>query len=156
MPRPLLYVVGTFFGTGFAPIAPATVASFAWAVLWWLLWTLAGPVPLWGQVLLLIVVTLVGIRVAGELERIHGEDPSLVVVDEIAGMVVTYLGLSGGPAVWLAGFFWFRFFDIFKPLGVRRLERLGGGLGVMADDLGAGALACLATHATVRLLGWGP
>lgn len=156
MPRPLLYVVGTFFGAGFAPIAPATVASFAWAVLWWLLWTLAGPVPLWGQVLLLVVVTLVGIRVAGELERIHGEDPSLVVVDEIAGMVVTYLGLSGGPAVWLAGFFWFRFFDIFKPLGVRRLERLGGGLGVMADDLGAGALACLATHATVRLLGWGP
>ena len=156
MPRPLLYVVGTFFGTGFAPIAPATVASFAWAVLWWLLWTLAGPVVLWAQILLQIGVTLVGIRVAGELERIHGEDPSLVVVDEIAGMVVTYLGLSGGPAVWLAGFFWFRFFDIFKPLGVRRLERLGGGLGVMADDLGAGALACLATHATVRLLGWGP
>jgi len=156
MPRPLLYVVGTFFGTGFAPIAPATVASFAWAVLWWLLWTLGGPVPIWVQLLLLVVVTLAGIRVAGELERIHGEDPSLVVVDEIAGMVVTYLGLSGGPAVWLAGFFWFRFFDILKPLGVRRLERLGGGLGIVADDLGAGALACLATHATVRLLGWGP
>lgn len=156
MPRPLLYVVGTFFGTGFAPIAPATVASFAWAALWWLLWTRFGPVPLWVQGLLLVVVTLVGIRVADVLEKIHGEDPSLVVVDEIAGMIVTFLGLGGGALVWLTGFFWFRFFDIFKPLGVRRLERLGGGLGIMADDLGAGVLACVATHATVRLLGWMP
>jgi phosphatidylglycerophosphatase A len=154
MPRPLLYAVGTFLGTGFAPIAPATVASFAWAVLWWLLWTLAGPIPLWVQLALLVAVTLVGIRVADALERIHGEDPSLVVVDEVAGMIVTYLGLAGGPLVWLAGFFWFRVFDILKPLGVRRLERLGGGLGIMADDLGAGVLACAATHATVRLLGW--
>ncbi|MCP4572367.1 MAG: phosphatidylglycerophosphatase A [bacterium] len=154
MPRSLLYIVGTFFGTGFAPIAPATVASFAWAGLWWLLWMLAGPIPLWVQFVLLVVVTLVGIRVADALEKIHGKDPSLVVVDEIAGMIVTYLGLAGGPLVWLTGFFWFRFFDIFKPLGVRRLEKLPGGLGIMVDDLGAGALACVATHATVRLLGW--
>ena len=66
--------------------------------------------------------------------------------------------MAAGPQGWLAGFFWFRLFDIAKPFGVRRLERLGGGggVGIMADDLGAGALACVATHVTVRLLGWGP
>jgi phosphatidylglycerophosphatase A len=76
-----------------------------------------------------------------------------VVIDEVAGMLVTYLGVSGpGVTPWAVGFFWFRVFDVLKPLGVRRLERLPGGAGIMADDLGAGVLACLATHVTLRLL----
>ena len=58
------------------------------------------------------------------------------VIDEVAGMLVTYLAVPGGVIALLGGFFWFRFFDILKPLGVRRLERLDGGLGIMADDLG--------------------
>lgn len=152
MSRTLLTALGSFFWTGFFPIAPATVASFAFAVLWWLGWTWLGPVPPWLHLVLLTAVTAVGVPIAGRLERIHGEDPSLVVIDEVAGMLVTYLGLAGGPAVWLIGFLWFRFFDILKPLGVRRLEKLGGGLGIMADDLGAGVLACAASHLT--LLVW--
>jgi len=159
MPRSLLYTIGTFFGTGFAPVAPATVASFLFMVLWWLAWTFLGPISLWLTALLLVIVTLIGIPVAGQLEKIHGEDPSLVVIDEVAGMLVTYLGLSAGLMGWVVGFFWFRFFDIFKPLGVRKLEKLGGGggVGIMADDIGAGVLACLATHGTVLILarlGW--
>ena len=159
MPRPLLYTIGTFFGSGFAPIAPATVASLLFTVLWWLAWTFVAPIPLWVTGLLLVVVTLVGIPVAGALEKIHGEDPSLVVVDEIAGMLVTYLGVTAVPAGLVIGFFWFRFFDIAKPFGVRKLEKLGGGggLGIMADDIGAGVLSCLATHATLwgmARLGW--
>jgi phosphatidylglycerophosphatase A len=160
MPRPLLYTLGTFFGTGFFPIAPATVASFAYAAIWWAAWTWLGPVPLWLQAVLLAAVTAIGIPIAGKLEKLHGEDPSLVVIDEIAGMQVTYLGVAAaGPLGWLAGLFWFRFFDIFKPLGVRRLEKLGGGggVGIMADDIGAGVLSCLATHATILIaarFGW--
>jgi phosphatidylglycerophosphatase A len=159
MPRTLLYTIGTFFGSGFAPIAPATVASFLFMVIWWLAWTWLGPIPLWLTASLLVAVTVIGIPVAGRLEKIHGEDPSLVVIDEVAGMLVTYLGLSAGLVGWIAGFFWFRFFDIFKPLGVRKLEKLGGGggLGIMADDIGAGILACLATHGSMWLLmklGW--
>ena len=156
MPRPLLYALGTFFGTGFAPIAPATVASFAFAVIWGAVWWWLGPVPLWLQAVLLVLVTVIGIPIAGRLEEIHGEDPSLVVIDEIAGMLVTYLAVSTGALGWLLGFLWFRLFDILKPFGVRRLEKLGGGggLGIMADDIGAGVLACVCTHVSLRLLGW--
>ena len=139
MPRPLLYIIGTFFGTGYAPIAPATVASFAVFLIWWLV----APVPLWIQAALIVLVTVIGIPVSTRLEVLHGEDPKLVVIDEVAGMLVTYFGVAavGWPG-WLAGFFWFRFFDIFKPLGIRRLERLPAGTGIMADDLGAGLCAC--------------
>ena len=156
MLRALVHVLGTFFGTGYAPIAPATAGSFAYGLLWWGLWTWLGPIPLGVQLLALAAVTAVGIAVAGALEREHGEDPHLCVIDEVAGMQVTYLGLAAGPWGWLMGFFWFRIFDILKPFGVRRLERLGGGggLGIMADDLGAGLLALLATQLTVRILGW--
>ena len=154
MPRPLLYALGTFFWTGFAPIAPATVASFGVTVLWWLSWTYLGPIPLVVQVALLVAVTAIGIPIAGKLEDIHGEDPSLVVIDEVAGMLVTYLALNAGLWGWIAGFFWFRFFDILKPLGVRKLEKLGGGLGIMMDDLGAGVLAAIATQATVHFIPW--
>lgn len=156
MPRPLLYTIGTFFGTGFFPIAPATVASAAVMVLWWASWTFLGPIPLWLQGVLLVGVTAIGIPIAGKLEDIHGEDPSLVVIDEVAGMLVTYFALNAGLYGWIAGFFWFRFFDILKPLGVRRLENLGGGggLGIMADDIGAGVLAAIATQATSYFMGW--
>ncbi|MCP4292459.1 MAG: phosphatidylglycerophosphatase A [bacterium] len=154
MPRPLLYALGTFFWTGFAPIAPATVASFGVMVLWFLAWTFLGPIPLVVQLLLLIGVTAIGIPIATKLEEIHGEDPSLVVIDEVAGMLVTYLALSTVWQGWLAGFFWFRLFDILKPFGVRKLEKLGGGLGIMMDDIGAGVLAAIATQLTVYFLGW--
>ena len=154
MKRFVVHVVGTFFGTGYAPIAPATAGSFAYAVLWWGLWTWFGPIPIWTQLVALAVVTGIGIWVADQLEREHGEDPRLCVIDEVAGMQVTYLGLATGPLGWLAGFFWFRLFDILKPFGVRRLEKLGGGVGIMVDDLGAGVLAAIATQVTVRLLGW--
>ena len=154
MPRPLLYVIGTFFGTGYAPIAPATAASFVV----FLIWLVVVPVPLWLQALLIVTVTAIAIPVAGWIATDVGrEDPKLVVIDEVAGMLVTYFAVAAaGWAGWLAGFFWFRLFDILKPLGVRRLERLGGGggLGIVADDLGAGVLACLATHLTLRLTGW--
>ena len=139
MPRPLLYVIGTFFWTGFFPIAPATVASAGVMVVWWAVWAFLGPVPLWLR-----------------HEALRRPNARQFVGQVWAGMLVTYLGLNAGLYGWIAGFFWFRFFDILKPLGVRRLEKLGGGLGIMADDIGAGILAASATQATARLLGWIP
>ena len=55
---------------------------------------------------------------------------------------------------WLAGFFWFRIFDIAKPFPVRQLERLPAGWGIMADDLAAGVYAHVALRLTLHLTGW--
>jgi len=156
MTRFLAHLIGTFFGTGYGPIAPATWGSFAYGLLWWGLWTLYGPIPLWIQGVAFVVVMIIGTWAAEMLERWHGEDPRKCVIDEVAGMQVTYFGLAAGPLGWFIGFVYFRIFDILKPLGVRKLEKLngGGGLGIMADDVGAGVLAAIATQVTVRLLGW--
>ncbi len=150
MPRVLLYLFATCAGTGFAPLAPATAASLAVA----LVWGLAAPVPLALQVALLVVVVVLGVPAATALEKLHGSDPRLVVCDEVAGMLVTYLAISSGWAGWLAGFFWFRLFDIVKPFPVRQLERLPGGWGIMADDLAAGVYAHVALRLTLALTGW--
>lgn len=150
MSRVALYIFGTFFGTGFAPVAPATVASLAVAVLWWIF----APLSLSVQLGLLIVVTAVGIPVSSRLEERHGDDPRIVVCDEVAGMLVTYLGITTGPAGWIVGFFWFRVFDILKPFPARRLEGLPRGWGIMADDLAAGVYAHIALRLTLLVTGW--
>jgi len=150
MARFLLYGFATFGGTGYVPFAPATAASLVFA----LLWGLVAPVPLWIQIALLVGVTVLGVPLSSFLERIHGPDPRLVVCDEVAGMLVTFLGIQTGLAGWLVGFFWFRVFDIIKPFPVRRLERLPGGWGIMADDLAAGVYAHVALVVTLALTGW--
>ena len=99
---------------------------------------------------MLIVVTA-GIWSANLAERHYGrEDPGEVVVDEVAGMMLTVLWLPGGWGTLLIGFLAFRFFDIVKPFPARMAEQLPGGWGVMTDDLVAG----LYGYALVRTVLW--
>ena len=145
-------MIATGFGSGYSPVAPGTagalVGCLILALLWWVF-----PVQLsggWGQVywLLLPIGTffLLGTIAADKMEQSWGHDPSKVVVDEIVGVWVAMLGV---PFSWLnlaLAFGLFRLFDIWKPLGIRRLEKLKGGWGVMADDVAAGAVACAILH----------
>lgn len=152
MGRFFIYLFGTFFGTGYAPIAPATAASLAFTVVW----GLASPVPMAWRIGLLVLVCVLGVPAATWLEKRHGKDPHLVVCDEIAGMIVTFILLRPEPG-WttlLAGFFWFRVFDILKPWPVRKLESLPRGWGIMADDVMAGVYSCAFLGLTVKVLGW--
>jgi phosphatidylglycerophosphatase A len=72
------------------------------------------------------------------------EDPGLVVVDEVLGQWVTLLGATAyNPISFGAAFVIFRLLDIWKPGPIRRLEKLPGGYGIMADDLAAGAVGAL-------------
>jgi len=95
-------------------------------------------------VTLIILVTAIGIPAATLEARGCGEkDPSHVVIDEVAGQLVTLIAC---PILWkplLAGFILFRVFDILKPPPVRQLERLPEGTGIVVDDLGAGVYALL-------------
>jgi len=98
------------------------------------------------SVLLIIIaaVTYLGIWAATMTEKVTGrKDPGIVVVDEVAGQLITFLFVPWNSPAWVlvVGFLLFRVFDIWKPYPVRRLESLEGGLGIMADDLLAGAYA---------------
>ena len=94
---------------------------------------------LWLTVALILVFTLAGIWAANRLEASWGEDPSRVVVDEMVGVWIALLAAPAGH-VWyaLGALVLFRLFDIFKPLGIRRMESLPGGIGVMMDDILSG------------------
>jgi len=109
-------------------------------LLWWLAahWIASGWQP-WAAILLALVAILVGIPAATRVARTSGrKDPQFVVIDEVAGQLIT---LIAAPIAWqslLLGFILFRAFDIVKPPPVRHLERLPDGVGIVVDDVGAG------------------
>lgn len=131
--------IATCGGLGYAPLAPGTITSLPVALLVWLL--AAPDAWLLGAV---AVVSGVGIWAAGREEaRVGVRDPSSIVVDEVAGMLLALLG-QPRTLPWVLGLFLlFRIFDVWKPLGIRQLQELPGGWGVVADDLLAGAYASL-------------
>lgn len=86
-----------------------------------------------------------GVISSGIVEKESGtKDPSSVVIDEFAGIFVVFCFLPLRPGVVIAGFILFRLFDIVKPYPIRFLERVGGGWGIMLDDLLAAVYANLA------------
>lgn len=88
---------------------------------------------------LIILFTIGGIWSSNKLEPFWGEDPSRVVVDEMVGVWIALLAAPEGNFWYpVAAFALFRLFDIFKPLGIRKMESLKGGVGVMMDDILAG------------------
>ncbi|MCP3977947.1 MAG: phosphatidylglycerophosphatase A [bacterium] len=129
-------ILASGFGSGYSPFAPGTAGS---AVGLALFAPLAWYGPAWAPWVACLVFSLLGFPAAAAGERHFGKkDPGPVVIDEIAGQMLTLLWLPATPAVWIAGFFVFRVLDIFKPFPARRLEALGGGSGIMADDLVVG------------------
>jgi phosphatidylglycerophosphatase A len=94
----------------------------------------------------ILVVAFAGMWAATRAEKLLGKkDPGAVVVDEVAGQLIAFLFVPWRAGTWavVAGFVAFRLFDIWKPYPVRRLEGLGGGLGIMADDMLAGFYAAV-------------
>jgi phosphatidylglycerophosphatase A len=142
-------VLATFFGAGYSPVAPGTAGSLA-AIPLVLLIDVAA--PLWAELAIIALLCGVGVWSASAAERLlRCDDPGPVVIDEVAGMLVTMVAVPlSGPSL-LAGFLAFRVMDIVKPYPAGRLERLGGGLGIMADDVAAGLYANLVLQVLVRV-----
>jgi phosphatidylglycerophosphatase A len=135
----------TALGVGYAPFAPGTFGSAVGLVLWWGL-----PASIAAQAIAIAVLFIVGAWSGGIAERHYGTtDPSVVVIDEVMGMLIT---LFLNPVGWtgaFAGFLLFRLFDVVKPYPSNQLERLPGGVGVMADDAMAAVYANLALRAAL-------
>ena len=137
--------------------APGTFGSFA-GVLAVLLLSWSTQLPLLTIGLLFIPLILIGIPICTKAEKSIGRsDPGEVIWDEFASIPLVYLGLPGSISlvnpremlVWLVvGFIYFRIFDIIKPLGIKRIQHIGKGLGVMIDDVLAAVYAAGLLHLT--------
>ena len=144
----LALAVATVFGIGYAPIASGTFGSAAGLLLW-----LALPSTPVIQAATIGLLFGIGAWTGGIAER-HFEaiDPAPVVIDEVMGMLVTLFMNPVGWAGAVAAFVLFRIFDVIKPYPAGRLERLPGGLGVMADDAMAAIYANIALRAIMKLV----
>ncbi len=137
MKRFLVVIFGSFFYTGFAVIAPASCASFVYLLLYLFLpgggW-LAGPIAL-------AITAPIAVYISREMEKYYGEDASCIVIDEIVGMQVALFMVEPSWTTAIIAFVLFRIFDIVKPFPAGRSQKIGGGFGVVIDDVLAGLYA---------------
>ena len=133
-------ILGTWFGSGLSPVASGTFGTLAAAPLV----ALSGIFSPLSSVLILMIMTLVAIWASQVVHNLLNRvDPSEVVIDEVAGFLLTMLWVPLSWGTLLAGFLLFRLFDIWKPWPAEPAERLHGGLGIVLDDLVAGLYANL-------------
>lgn len=133
-------LISSCFGIGYLGRGAGTVAAATTCLIWYFV-LLFQPEHLLATILITALLTLQGIRSASVVEAEWGKDHQRVVIDEVAGMCVTLLFVPIDFRYIFVGLVLFRFFDIVKPFYIKKLERLPGGLGVMADDLLAGIYA---------------
>ncbi len=144
--------LATFLATagyvGFVPFAPGTFGSAVGLVVY----AAVSAANSWAiEAIALAVIVAVGIWSANHVERELGKDPGAVVIDEVAGMLVTLAFIDASVTAALAGFFIFRLLDVIKPPPARRLEDLHGGPGIVLDDVMAGIYSNLALRALIAL-----
>jgi len=148
-------LLATALGAGYSPIAPGTAGAIIGGVALYLfeafnlISTTQTPII---YISLIVLTTIVGIIVTDKLESEWGKDPSKVVIDEVLGLWITMLFVPFSWLHLLIGFALFRFFDIAKPLGIRKLEKLQGGVGVMADDILAGIYSNIILLISIQLI----
>ena len=148
-------LIATSFGAGFLPVAPGTWGALVGILLWLPLYIWCPGTPAWiATVALVVFFAVAGTWASSVSERYWGKDPVAACVDETVGQLISLLPLCGGPqeAPWwliIVSLALFRFFDIFKPLGIRAMERFPGVLGMRADDILAAIYAACIVEAVI-------
>ena len=132
----LIMAIATGCGLGYLPKAPGTWGTLLAFPIHYLISHL--PLPYYFTAIAVIII--VAILSAGGAEKILDKpDPGIVVIDEVAGMLITMIAIPTDPIAWVLAFILFRFFDILKPFPVNFLDkRFHGGIGIVLDDLMAG------------------
>jgi phosphatidylglycerophosphatase A len=144
------HLLAVWFGCGHAPFAPGTAGTIG-AIPLYLLVRPHGPPAVAAAA---VVITLVGLWASGRVERRLGiEDPQIVCIDEVAGVLVTWIAAPLTTRALIVGLVAFRIFDQWKPWPARAAERLPGGWGIMLDDVAAGVWGAAVLIAG-RALGW--
>ena len=145
--RSLSIWIATGLGSGYFPVAPGTAGS-ALGLALVIAFRQTSLEPLWLAVSLVAftgLLFLVGVWSAGKAEKVFGRvDPGQVVIDEVAGQIITFVATPRIARIGLiVGFILFRAFDIVKPFPAQRAERFSGGWGIMLDDVVAGLYALM-------------
>lgn len=149
MQRPMGWIA-SMGGIGLLPTAPGTWASAVTLPIGWVIAVWLGP---WGLIAASLAVFAVGVFASSRvIKHIETDDPSVIVIDEMAGQLLT---LVFAPLTWqayVAAFIAFRFFDLTKIWPASWLDReVGGGFGAMADDMLAGLYAMLVIFGAVQM-----
>ena len=143
--------ISTCLGIGYIQKGAGTVAALGGCIAWYFIQSRGGNA--WFTITGIVVLLLVGVWSAYVVEKEWGHDSNRVVVDELLGMCVSLFLV---PVTWkyiIIAFVLFRFFDIVKPLYIRKAESWPGGWGVMADDLLAGIYSNILLQLIVKS-GW--
>lgn len=133
-------LIATSLGIGYVGKGGGTVAAVVTCVCWYY-WQLWFSPNVWLAAGITLFITVIGVISSSAVEPFWGKDDKKVVIDEVAGMCVSLLFLPSTGVYILTGLLLFRFFDIVKPLYIRKAEKFPGGLGVMLDDVLAGICA---------------
>lgn len=148
-------LLATSLGVGYLPLAPGTWGALLAVALWIPLYIFTEPcVNFIVTLAATIIYTVAGTWASGVAERYWGKDPVVACADETVGQWIALM-----PVAWMPHNYWweiavafvlFRFFDIIKPLGIRKTEDLPGGYGMMADDIVAGLYSVV----VILILNW--
>ncbi len=141
--RHLIRFLATFGYSGLTPKAPGTAGSVVAATIYLLL----PPISHLGFAIATLAIFAVAVWSAGEMEKWHGHDAQIIVIDEAVGFLVAISFLPKTAPVIVAGLLLFRLFDVLKPFPVDASQRWPGGWGVVMDDVLAGIYANLAVRA---------
>lgn len=132
-------LTSTSLGIGYIGKGAGTVAAVACSICWYLAYRNGyQPLP---SLIITLLITLLGIWSSNVVSKIWGKDPARVVIDEVAGMCISLLFIPVTVKYVISALILFRFFDIVKPLYIKKIERFPGGWGIMLDDVLAGIYA---------------
>ena len=137
-------IIATGLISGYSPIAPGTAGSLVGVALY----LIPGMDGIFVLPFATAVLFFVGVYFSAQLEQLLGDDPQIIVVDEIVGVWISLILLPKTIWIVIIAFFLFRVYDTVKPPPARNVERLGGGWGIMLDDVVAGVF----TNLTVQLI----
>ncbi|MCP4681956.1 MAG: phosphatidylglycerophosphatase A [Desulfobacterales bacterium] len=142
-------IISTWFGTGLLPGPTGTYGTIAAVPL---VLCLNGLGMVW-RISSLMLLIMLAVWAAGLAEDIlEQDDPSEVVIDEVAGFLFAMFLLGPGWPALCLGFIFFRFFDVVKPYPIKKLEKIKGGLGIVMDDILAGLYAAICVWIVLSFL----
>ena len=141
--KKIAYIIATGFGSGYSPLIPGTAGSFIALMIF-----ILAPLDNASWLIICLIVFFTGVWAAQIVEKEHGKDPGLVVIDEFVGQWISLLFLPRIFLVFIAAFIIFRILDILKPFPANDSQKLAHGWGIMIDDVIAG----IYTNLIIQLL----